>query len=93
MGALLRPRKLALGKTEPKARTDFEDRFERSLLACYGKMLWNAGDPMPHRLWATDEYPAGCSKSSSSKAAASEGPSNCLDSHASGATTGRHGVP
>ena len=37
MGALLRPRKLALDKGEPKARTDFEDRFERSLLACHGK--------------------------------------------------------
>src|SRR5437016_5111714 len=30
MGALLRPRKLALGKAEPKARTDYEDRFERA---------------------------------------------------------------
>jgi hypothetical protein len=27
---------------------------------------------MVHRLWATDEYPAGCSKRPSSKAAASE---------------------
>ncbi len=27
---------------------------------------------MAHRLWATDEYPAGCSKRPSSKAAASE---------------------
>ena len=32
MGALLRPRKSALDKGEPKARTDFEDRFEHSLL-------------------------------------------------------------
>jgi hypothetical protein len=27
---------------------------------------------MAHRLWVTDEYPAGCSKRPSSKAAASE---------------------
>jgi hypothetical protein len=39
MGALLRPRKLALGKTEPKARTDFEDRFERSPLAGCGETI------------------------------------------------------
>jgi hypothetical protein len=37
MGALLTPRKLALDNGEPKARTDYEDRFERSLLAGYGK--------------------------------------------------------
>ncbi len=37
MGALLTPRKLALDKGEPKSRTDYEDRFERSLLAGYGK--------------------------------------------------------
>jgi len=72
MGALLTPRKLALDKGEPKARTDSEDRFERILLACYGKNVVHAGDPMAHRLWATDEYPAGCSKRPSSKAAASE---------------------
>jgi hypothetical protein len=29
MGALLTPRKLALDKGKPKARTDSEDRFER----------------------------------------------------------------
>ena len=37
MGTLLTTRKLALDKGEPKARTDYEDRFERSLLACHGK--------------------------------------------------------
>jgi hypothetical protein len=30
MGALLRPRKLALDMGKPKARTDYEDRFERA---------------------------------------------------------------
>jgi hypothetical protein len=29
MGAFLTTRKLALDKGEPKARTDYEDRFER----------------------------------------------------------------
>jgi hypothetical protein len=37
MGAMLTPRKLALDKGEPKARTDYEDRFERMLLAGCGR--------------------------------------------------------
>ena len=37
MDALLTPRKLALDKGEPKARTDYEDRFERILLAGCGR--------------------------------------------------------
>ena len=37
MGALLSTRKLALDKGEPKARTDYEDRFEHSLL--HGKIV------------------------------------------------------
>jgi hypothetical protein len=39
MDALLTTRKLALDKGEPKARTDYEDRFERSLLAGSGKTI------------------------------------------------------
>jgi hypothetical protein len=37
MGALLTPRKLVLDKGEPKARTNFEDRFERIRLGTFQK--------------------------------------------------------
>ncbi len=39
MGAPLTARKLALDKGKPKARTDCEDRFERSLLAGCGETI------------------------------------------------------
>ena len=48
MGTLLTTRKLALDKGEPKARTDYEDRFERSLLAGSGKTIvarWTFNGP------------------------------------------------
>jgi hypothetical protein len=46
MGAMLTPRKLALDKGEPKARTDYEDRFERSRLAGSGKTIVHDGHSM-----------------------------------------------
>ena len=48
MDTLLTTRKLALDKGEPKARTDYEDRFERSLLAGSGKTIvarWTFNGP------------------------------------------------
>jgi hypothetical protein len=71
MGALLTPRKLALDKGEPKARTDYEDRFERTRLAVSENYCDTMEiQPSVRVLRATGEYQAGCSKSSSSKAAA-----------------------
>ena len=57
MGALLTPRKLALDKGKPKARTDCEDRFERSLLAGCWRYCFHA-----FKVSGCQDNPAGNSK-------------------------------